>query len=110
MLFGNVWQRSRQPLRVPLTQQLLLVQSPATKLEGTGYAEAEVALYEGEKRVMSLPLGKPVRVDSASGPLQVYVETSHRFIPSSSDADQYPDEYILHAWITQAAPQARPVK
>ena len=101
LLFANVWQRSKQPLKVALTEAIRLVQSPTTKLEGTGYSEAEVAVYEGGKRVALLRIGELTRVQTSAGPLQLYVETSHRFIPSTNDVDQYPDEYVLRAWVVQ---------
>ncbi|UCH48163.1 MAG: hypothetical protein JSU95_19415 [Betaproteobacteria bacterium] len=101
LLFAIVWQRSKQPLKVALTEAIRLVQSPTTKLEGTGYSEAEVAVHEAGKPVARLRIGELTRVETVAGPLQVYVETSHRFIPSANDADQYPDEYVLRAWVVQ---------
>lgn len=107
LVFANVWQRSKQPLKVALTGAIQLVQSPTTKLEGTGYSEAEVAVYEDGKPLARPRIGELTRVETSAGPLQFYVETSHRFIPSSNDADQYPDEYVLRAWVVQVDAEER---
>lgn len=101
LLFSEVWQRAVQPLRIKLHDNLYLVQAPTPELARVGYTQADVALYEGEKLLAQLPLGKALPVESSAGTLQVYVETSHHFIPTSADAEQYPEEYILRAWLVR---------
>lgn len=105
LLFSEVWQRAKRPLQVKLIDTFRLQQAPTSEPTREGYTEAEAALYEDDELVAKLPIGKTIDVDTPAGSLQTFVETSHRYVPSKADAEQYPDEYILHAWVARLRSQ-----
>ncbi len=102
LLLGQTWERSASPLNVSFAGNLALRQK-AVASPKAGYTEAQVSLFEKDRALAVIPVGKPTQVQTASGPVVVLVEISQYFQPTSKDKDQYPAQYILKAWIREGA-------
>jgi len=106
VLFGEVWQRSAEPLTIVLSKRLRLVQTELREDDKAGdYTPMDLALYDGDDPIANLSVGKPVRASTSAGNLSVYVEASYLFESETETAGQYPREYILHAWLGTAENQ-----
>ena len=103
VVFGEIWQRSAEPLNVALNGRWHLMQTETGAAEKPGsYTPVDLALYDGEESIAVLPIGELTEIPTSNGDLMVFVETSHLFDPEQETTDQYPREYILHVWLAAA--------
>ncbi len=100
VVLGQVWTSSPDPLKVAFGDDLVIAQDRVEAAQ-PGYTEVATLVSTGETTTEAVA-GKPFRVKAEGAEFEVLLETSHFFAAPEDDSDQFPDAYILHAWIVRA--------
>lgn len=99
LALGQVWTTSPDPLTVEIARDLVIVQGPV-RAPDPGYTEVETVVVAAGARTEAV-VGKPFVVQAGGGELEVLLESSHFFSAPEDDEGQYPDAYILRAWVVR---------
>jgi len=97
IVFGEVWLSGPTRIAVDLGHQLSLRQPPAAR-GVEGYTEVSAALFERDKQLARLPVGRATAVRTSQGTVNALVEISHIRVAAPGSDAVYPTTYILRVW------------